>query len=114
MLDNNQLIFGKCLEVLCNNVSTSHGFTANSRLFQALTKPHRNNLHKATPVDAARREPTLTLERFLGEEDPWKRFLVVGPEKVGGTKETSCCFLRDKDMSAGISEGINRNEFTGD
>lgn len=77
-----------------------------------MTKPHRNNLRKATPVNAARRAPTLTLERFLEEEDPWKRFLVVGPEKIGGTKERSFCFLKEKDISAKISEGINGNDNT--
>ena len=48
------------------------------------------------------------------EEDPWKRFLVVGPEKNGGTEGTSRCSLKDKDLSAKISEGINENENTGE
>ena len=56
----------------------------------------------------------MTLERFLGEGDPWKRFLVVGPEKIGGTKGTSCCPLKDTEMSAKVSEGISGNENTGE
>ena len=52
----------------------------------------------------------MTLERFLVEKDPWKRFLVVGPEKIGGTKGRSCCSLEDKELSAKVSEGINEND----
>ena len=82
--------------------------------FCGINTIHRNNLHKAAPVNAARRERTLTLERFLVEEDLWKMSLVLGSEMNDGTKGRSCCSLEDKNTSAKISEGINENEYTGE
>ena len=54
------------------------------------------------------------LERFLLEEDRWKVFLLVGPEQNDGGTGTSCCSLKDKNMSAKISEGIDENEYSGE
>ncbi len=71
-------------------------------------------MHKATPVNAAGREKTLTLERYLMEEDLWKMFLVVGSEKNDDMKGTSCCSLKDKNLSAKISESIHENKYTGE
>ena len=85
-----------------------------SGLSGALTKPLRNNLRKATPFSAAERATTLPLERFFEEEDPWKRFLVDGPENIGGTRERSFCSSEEKDIFAKISEGINGNGLTGE
>ena len=81
-------------------------------IFCRINKIHRNNMHKATAVNTTSREKTLTLERFLREEDRWKMFLVVGPEKHDGMTGTSCCSLVEKNGSAKISEGINKDDYT--
>ena len=70
-------------------------------------------MHKATAVNATSRENTLTLKRFHREEDRWKMFLVVGPEKHDGMRGTSC-FSSKKNVSAKIGEGINGNEYAGE
>ena len=117
MLDTEQFIFERAPQGLvqqCRYKTLAISSKLDSGLSGPLTKPHRNNLRKATPVNAARRAPTLTLERFLEEEDPWKKSLVDGPENIGGTKERSFCSLKEKNMSAKISEGINGNEYTGE
>ena len=71
-------------------------------------------MHRGTPVNAARGEKAFMLERFLLEEDRWKMFLLVGSEKNDGRTGTSCCSLKDKNMSAKNSEGIYENEYTGE
>lgn len=71
-------------------------------------------MHKATPVNAAKIEESLTLERFLLEEDRWKMFLVVSSEKNDCMTGTSCCSLKDKNMSVKTNEGINDSEYTGE
>lgn len=71
-------------------------------------------MHKATAVNTVSREETLALERFLLEEDRWKMFLVVGSEKNAGTAGTSCCSIKDKNVSAKMSEGICEIEYAGE
>ena len=70
-------------------------------------------MHKATPVNAARREKPSTLERYLLEEDRWKTFLVVGLEKNGGRTGTRFCSSKDRNMSTRISEGLNEDGYIG-